>query len=84
MITHHRNIVRDRHLEESANNGILKRKITDFKHSLNDQYIDAVVQWVVMTKQPLSAPCNQHFRKIIGLLNSHLSTKIKDVGKDKI
>ena len=83
MINHHRNIVRDRQLEEATKNSNKKRKITDcFKHSLNDQYIDALVQWVVMTKQPFTAASNPHFRKIIALLNSHLSTKVKDIGKE--
>ena len=37
-----------------------------------------------MNKQSLSAPSDQYFRSLVGVLNSHSSTKVKDVGKDMI
>ena len=37
-----------------------------------------------MTKQPLSAPCDQYFRSQVMLLNSHSSPNVKDIGIDMI
>ena len=42
------------------------------------------VKWVVMTKQPLSSPCDRYFRSLVRVLNSYSSTKVKDLGEDMI